>query len=180
MALEQDYPPELRQAILDAITQGIEEKRQAAQGAVSGEAVMSGFGVGGSTQEAVRRAHVDRKALDEYLGAVTQQAQQFEQMKVDEAGIARRRAFDNEQARLDRENRMALEQQGIAYADAQQQKRLSDESRMNRQQAMFDTVGGLATGLGKMAADRKPPEQSGPYSASPKLNLPRYNDLFQY
>lgn len=170
MALEDEYPPELRQSILDSISEGIEEDRQKAQSQVTGQAISSGFGYGGTSQEGVRRAQVDRRSLDQYLSAVTNQAQQYETMRVQEADQKRQQSFDTDQNTLNQNTQRQLEQQGIQTNIDLRNSQNANDARMNRQDAAAGAIGAGA-GLFGSYLGGKVNTGSTPYNANPKLNL---------
>lgn len=83
--VETFYTPEMQQAVLAAMEEQARAGGAQSQAAISGSAIQSGFGVGGTSREASRRAKADSDMLNEILSSHVQNAQSIEQMRQQQA-----------------------------------------------------------------------------------------------
>lgn len=143
---EDFYTPELQQAILDALSRNAEQGRQQAQAEISGSAIRSGFGVGGTSREATRRAAADANALDQVINGYVSQAAQLETMKTKQAQEEATNKFNLEENRKNNQQAFDLAKQGY-QANLDVASRAYSDQRKQDTQDMY--MGGLNL-LGQM------------------------------
>ena len=127
------YSPEYQQAILDELSQDAETGRQQSQASISGQAILGGFGVGGTSREATRRAKADSDALDQIINGYVSQAAKLEDMRVQQAEMEATRAAGLEDLRANERT----------------------ANRNQNQDLLIGGLGGIANVGGQMLGGRK-------------------------
>lgn len=177
--VEQFYTPELQQMILDQLTRQAQEGGARNQAAISGGAITSGFGIGGTSREASRRARADADMLDQIVSGFVGQAAQIENQRVAQREAYQKQKLGAEESVANEKQRQEMAKQGYAAQFDAQQRELSDQSRNDRQDMLFGGLVGLGGAAGSLFGSMGQQTQSPPaYNANPMLNLSPSSDRY--
>lgn len=158
------YTPELQEAVLQNLAQAATERRDQNQADISGAAIRSGFGVGGSSREMARRARADSMALDEIIQGSVQQAAAIEDMRRMQMEEAQSRRFQAEEGRKDQQQAFDLAKQGYQANIESTQRGINDQDRADRQDAFLGGLGGLVGGAADLFAQMQKPQAPTSYN----------------
>ncbi len=158
------YTPELQESVLQQLTQQAEDSRAQNQASISGSAVRSGFGVGGSSREMARRARADSQALDEIISGSVQQAAAIEDMRRMQMEQQQQNVFAANEDKKNQQQAFDLAKQGYQANIESTQRGIRDDERDQRQQMMIGGLTSLAGGAADLFGQMGKPQAPVSYS----------------
>lgn len=174
------YTPELQEAVLAQLTQQVLDSRDQNQATISGGAIQSGFGVGGSSREMARRAQADAQALDEIVQGSVRQAAAIEDMRQMQREDEEARRLGVEEDRKNRQQAFDLAKRGYAYDVSSAKQAIMEDERNQRREAVMQGITDLTGGFVGLLGSNGQPTGAGSTSAPfVGLNTPISSGLYK-
>jgi len=167
------YTPELQKAFLDQLIQGSNDSLAQNRATISGQGIVSGFGVGNTSRDATRRAKADSQAMNEIVQGAVNQAAEVEAMRVAQIEEAKQRRFNQDQSKLNQEQRFKLAQQGYDTTVAENATSRAEAARAGRQDLLVGGLQGIASSIPSFfsPSSGNPSPSYKSVDLSPKLSL---------
>lgn len=152
--IETFYTPEMQQAVLAEMDRASREGGSRVQAGISGNAVLSGWGVGNTSREAARRASAESDMMNQIIQGHIANAQGIESQRAAQAQeLAQRKA---NAAEMIAGNKQSSELAQLGYQEAlnQQNQQFKQDAYAQRMGQISGAIGSIGGALGSYAGSQ--------------------------